>query len=101
MYGYNQQQIIRVNGENGARMYQMMPNSSALLLDETAPLIWVVQTDGAGYKTCTPYKIERFEPEPAPNYKEILNRLTKLEEKINESDYSKSKQQQKQSEQFK
>ena len=97
MFGYGQQ-IIRVNGENGARAYQMMPNSSALLLDETAPLIWVAQTDGAGYKTVTPYTISKYEPEPAPDYKAILDRLTKIEERINknESNRKQSKSQQQQ-----
>ena len=30
-------EIVKVNGENGARAYQLAPNSSALLLDESAP----------------------------------------------------------------
>ena len=30
-----QMQVTRVNGENGARAYQIGPNSSALLLDES------------------------------------------------------------------
>ena len=47
-----QMQVTRVSGENGANAFQMGPNSSALLLDETAPIVWFVQTDGAGYKTC-------------------------------------------------
>lgn len=88
MFSYGQQ-IIRVNGENGARAYQMMPNCSALLLDETAPLVWVAQTDGAGYKTITPYSITKYEPEPQPDFKDILNRLTALEEKFNEPYYRK------------
>ena len=55
-WGQNQQrmEIVRVNGENGARAYQMPPNSNVLLLDESAPLVWLVQTDGAGYKTVAP-----------------------------------------------
>ena len=83
MYGY--QQIVRVNGENGARAYQLPPNSSALLLDETAPLVWLVQSDGGGYRSATPYKIEKYEPEPQPDMKAIMDRLLSLEEKINES----------------
>jgi hypothetical protein len=35
----SRQEIIRVNGRNGANAYQMAPNSSILLLDETAPVI--------------------------------------------------------------
>ena len=36
----------------------MSPNSSIILLDESAPLIWLKMTDGAGYPTITPYRIE-------------------------------------------
>ena len=33
------QEVIKVNGRNGADMFQMGPNSSVLLLDTTAPII--------------------------------------------------------------
>lgn len=80
---FNTQQIVRVNGENGARNYQMMPNSSALLLDESAPLVWLVQTDGAAYKTVTPYSIEPYKPTPQPDYQSLAERISRLEEQIN------------------
>ncbi len=35
----------------------MGPNSSALLLDKTAPIVWYAQTDGTGYLTVTPFDI--------------------------------------------
>ena len=44
-------EVIRVNGKNGAEAFQMPPNSSIILLDESAPLIWLKMTDGAGYPT--------------------------------------------------
>lgn len=72
-----------MNGENGARTLQMMPNSQALLLDDTAPLVWLAQTDGAGYKTLTPYTITPYQPEPEISLKDIEARLTKIEEAIN------------------
>lgn len=76
-------EIIHVNGENGARTLQMMPNSQALLLDDTAPLVWLAQTDGAGYKTLTPYTITPYQPEPEISLKDIEARLTKIEEAMN------------------
>lgn len=79
------QQIIQVTGEPGARALQMQPNCSALLLDETAPIVWLAQTDGAGYKTVTPYKIEKYTPEPEPDIKDLMARIARLEEQINES----------------
>lgn len=51
------QEVVKVNGENGARAYQMGANSSALLLDESGELLWVVTTDGAGYKSVGAFDI--------------------------------------------
>lgn len=85
---YNQQpflrqEIIHVTGENGARAFQMAPNSSALLLDDTAPIVWVAQTDGAGYKTVTPYSIAPYQPEPPIDVKALDERIRRLEEVFN------------------
>lgn len=74
------QEIIKVNGENGARAFQMAPNSSALLLDESAPLVWLIQTDGAGYKTTTPYTIAPYQAQPEPDYRSLEDRIKRLEE---------------------
>ena len=86
------QQITRVNGENGARAFQMAPNSSALLLDESNPIVWLSQSDGAGYKTVTPYRIEPYQPEPQPDYKSLSDRITRLEGLLNESNTSNAEQ---------
>ena len=75
-------EIIRVNGENGARAYQLAPNSSALLLDEGAPIVWLVQSDGAGYKTVTPYSITPYQPEPPVDVGGLEARVKRLEELI-------------------
>lgn len=75
-------EIIRVNGQNGAQAFQMMPNSQALLLDDTAPIVWLAQTDGAGYKTVTPYTITPYQPEPEISMKDIDARLKRIEEII-------------------
>ena len=75
-------EIIHVNGKNGVDTFQMMPNSQALLLDDTAPIVWLVQTDGAGYKTSTPYSVTPYQPEPEIDLKDIDLRLRKIEEVI-------------------
>ena len=75
--------IIRVNGEGGARAYQLPPNSDALLLDESAPLVWLVQTDGAGYKTVTPYTITPYQAAPAPDLGAMEQRISRLEGMLN------------------
>jgi hypothetical protein len=76
-------EVVRVNGQNGANAYQLASNSSILLLDETAPIIWLKTTDGAGYATVTPYKIEPYTPEPTIDIKSLEGRISKLEEMIN------------------
>ena len=86
MYGYGMQynqQIIKVNGENGANAYQLPPNSSVLLLDESAPRLFLAQTDGAGYKSITAYKLEPYVPEPPVNVNDLEKRLKKLEGIVN------------------
>lgn len=81
------QEVVRVNGQNGANAYQMAPNSSILLLDETAPIIWLKTTDGASYPTVTGYTITPIETQTANkvnvDYSVLEERITKLEEAFN------------------
>lgn len=57
-------EVIKVNGKPGVDAFQMGPNSSVLLLDETQNVVWFVQTDGAGYKTPTPFTISPYVEKP-------------------------------------
>lgn len=84
-YQPQRQEIIKVNGENGARAYNLnSPNSSVLMLDETQPLVWLKTTDGAGYPTLTAYTIEPYKPEQEVN-SDLEKRIKRLEDIINES----------------
>lgn len=78
-----QQQVVKVNGENGARAFQMGANSSALLLDESGTIVWLVTSDGAGYKTVSPYDITPHQFAKAPDYSTLESRISRLEELIN------------------
>ena len=78
-----QQDVVKVNGKNGVDAYQLAPNSSALLLDTTAAIVWLVQTDGAGYKTSTAYDITPHVSEEETQFKTLEERISKLEETIN------------------
>lgn len=64
------QEVIRVNGENGANAYQL--------------LVWLVTTDGAGYKTMTPYKITPYQQEAPADTRSLEARIKRLEDIINE-----------------
>lgn len=45
------QSLIRVTGMDGAKAYQMPPNSSVALFDEGEDIFYVKTTDGAGFPT--------------------------------------------------
>ena len=89
-------QVITVKGMPGANTLQMLPNSKALVLDEDEPIVYFIQTDGAGYKTVTPYDISPHQQAQAMNPFE--ERLAALEREVmqmkehrgmnNESDHS-------------
>jgi hypothetical protein len=87
--------IIKVKGQNGADAFQMAPNSKVLLLDENDPLVWFVQTDGAGYKTITPYTITPFQPAPPVDLNSLEQRLAALEEKMYAKSYNGANKQRK------
>ena len=78
-----QQEVVKVNGYKGADLYSLGPNSSALLLDVSGKLVWMVTTDGAGYKTIGAYDITPHEEQPQPGYTDLEVRITKLEAILN------------------
>ena len=77
-------EVIQVNGENGARAFATAPNSSALLMDATAPIVWLCTTDGAGYLTASPFSIAPYQPEKPVDVKTLEERIERLEAKLSE-----------------
>ena len=72
---------IKVNGRPGAENVTLPPDSDILVLDQNEPIVWHVQTDGAGYKTVTPFDISQHkEVKQEDMLKSFDERLTKLEE---------------------
>lgn len=47
----NQNSLIRVTGIDGAKAYQMFPNSTVALFDSSEDLFYVKSTDDAGFPT--------------------------------------------------
>ena len=86
-YGYNRfptYEVIKVNGKPGVDAFQMGPNSSILLLDETANLVWLAQTDGAGYKTATPFTITPFVEKPPVDMNALTEKIDGIEAELKE-----------------
>lgn len=98
---YPQYEIIQVSGENGVDAFPMGPNSSILLADQTAPIIWLVRTDGAGYKSVKiPYDVTPHKNAPQIDVNSLEQRVKHLEELLSngkqQSNNRQSKKQQQQ-----
>lgn len=81
------QEIIQVNGLDGAKAYQMQPNSQIILLDLNNPTVYIKQTDGANFPTITTYQlipVETVAAEEKGTNNNIELRLKKLEEFMGE-----------------
>lgn len=76
-------QITRVNGRNGAEAFRLAPNSSILLMDENDPIVWLKQTDGAGYATVTPYTVAPYQAAAPVDVNDLEDRVKRLEEMLN------------------
>ena len=77
------QRIVQVNGRQGADTYQIGPDSQALLWDTHDPIVWLIQTDGAGYKTVTAYDIvEHKEVTQNSVIQNLEARINSLEERM-------------------
>lgn len=88
------QEIAKVSGENGAKAFQLPARSSILLLDENEPIIWLKQTDDAGYPSLTAYSITPYVPEQKPDTTNLEKRIERLEALINESNFTNATEQQ-------
>lgn len=58
-------QLIRVTGMDGAKAYQMPPNSVVPLFDADDDIMYVKTTDGAGFPTIRAFSFKPIE-DPAP-----------------------------------
>lgn len=79
-----QQQIIQVNGKASVDTIQLAPNSSVLVMDTSAPIVWMCVSDGVGKVTSTPYDITVHEEKPTVDMVSVESRLDNLEKTIKE-----------------
>ena len=86
------QQILQANGKTSIDAIRMSPNSSVLIADTTAPIVWKCVSDGLGNVTAEAFDIthhkteEEVEKENTTNLlNEISKRLERLESKYESS----------------
>ena len=79
--------LIRVTGMDGAKAYQMPPNSVVPLFDADNDIMYVKSTDGAGFPTIRAFAFQPIE-NPTPQTQQYVTReefndtLAKLKEAI-------------------
>lgn len=89
--------IDRVNGKEGAEAYFLMPNSEVLLLDTTNPIVWLKQTDSAGYGTVTGFNVIPLKDnaeESQQDYSALEQRITYIEQILDGMTYEQPEQKQ-------
>lgn len=69
MYGFYQpycgnEQLVRVTGLDGAKAYQMHPNSVVALFDGAEDIFYLKSTDGAGFPTIRIFRFEEVTSTP-------------------------------------
>lgn len=84
------QQVIQVAGRQSIDTLQMAPNSSVLIMDTSAPIVWLCVSDGLGKVTATAYDITPHQDTPpfdiAAFADSVEGRLKILENKIAETE---------------
>lgn len=78
--------LIRVTGIEGARAYQMPPDSVMPLFDADTDVMYVKTTDGAGFPTIRSFRFTPIEDAPQPEAVDYVTRkeFEELQEQIKE-----------------
>ncbi len=76
------QQVLQANGKASIDAIRMAPNSSVLVMDATAPMVWLCTSDSLGNVTPTPYDITPHREAPKEN--DFEKRLAAVEAQLME-----------------
>lgn len=69
------QELIRVTGIEGAKAYQMAPNSVVPLFDANNDIMYIKSTDGAGFPSIRAFSFEPMDtPHQSDNTTEFVKR---------------------------
>lgn len=78
------QQILQANGKTSIDMLQLSPNSSVLIADTTAPIVWKCTSDSLGNVTSEAFDIIPHKDEAQIQQETLEQRISRLEAIINE-----------------
>lgn len=85
-----QQQVVQANGKTSIDALRMAPNSSVLIMDKTAPIVWLCTSDGLGNVTSVPYDIVPHVEQAPVDVSGLEERVKRLEEMVNAKPYDES-----------
>lgn len=95
MYYAPSQQVLQANGKASIDALRLSPNSSVLIMDTTAPLVWLCVSDSLGNVKSTAYDIKLHEEQiigveqRIANLETLINKL--MEGRKNEPDAGNAK----------
>lgn len=78
------QQIIQANGKQSIDSLRMSPNSSALIADTTAPIVWRCVSDGLGNVTAQAFDILPHKSEEEIEKDNLTSTIKSLEQRVKE-----------------
>lgn len=78
------QQVLQANGKQSIDGLRMAPNSSVLVMDTTAPIVWLCTSDGLGNVTSAPYDITPHKDAKPAEIGDLESRLATVERSVNE-----------------
>ena len=76
------QSLIKVSGIDGAKAFQMAPNSSVALFHESEDILYVKTTDGAGFPTIRTFKFEPLEDDPKSAQYVTVDEFNRFKEEV-------------------
>ena len=87
MYPYQNilqpQQILQANGKASIDALRLAPNSSVLIADSTAPIIWKCVSDSLGNVTATAFDITLHKDEAQIEKEQTVEKLNEIVERLN------------------
>lgn len=66
--------LLKANGIEGAKAYQMPPNSTIALFDVNDDIFYVKTSDAGGFSNVTAYRFEKIEPNQPAQTTEYVTR---------------------------
>lgn len=76
------QQILQAKGKASIDMLKMSPDSSVLIADETAPIVWKCTSDSLGNVSAIPFDITPHKDQEQKEQENLANVVADLEERL-------------------